>query len=124
MNDREATRFIEEYFSSLFMERDVDVLDRYLHPDYWDDDCGQEGINHIEDSKEYLRDLFSRIPTVGVSVGRVTAEGNVITAFLDWTLEDADVITTWKRGIAIFVLEGDRIRKRHTYIYDSREIGE
>jgi len=36
MNDREATRIIEEYFSSLFMERDVDALDRYLHPDSWD----------------------------------------------------------------------------------------
>jgi len=37
MNSDEAHQFITNYFKRLFTDRDLTVLDEYLHPNHWDD---------------------------------------------------------------------------------------
>lgn len=38
MNNQEGLEFIRKYFDELFGRRNVDILDEYLDPDYFDDD--------------------------------------------------------------------------------------
>ena len=95
----EAMKKHSKIFDDLFVKRNPNALDRYLHENYWDDDIGKSGINHIENSKEFLRDLFNRNPTVGVEVKKVIAKDNVITAFLKWYRTKAGNRETWMKGV-------------------------
>ncbi len=117
MTNAQALEFIRNYFDELFVEHNVDALDVYLHPDYSDDDIGPDDVNHIQNSKEYLRGWFQREPTVRVAVMDAMAQDDVISAFLEWYRTENNVRVTIQKGVAIFVLKGRQIIKRHTFIY-------
>ena len=117
MNDQEALEFIKGYFDDLFVKRDMTALDRYLDKDYFDHDIGDPSIDHIQNSKQYLQKLFEREPSIGVNVVRAMIHEEVITAFLEWfVVEDGKKRVTMK-GVASFLLRGEKILKRHTFIY-------
>ena len=117
MNNQESLEFIRNYFDELFGRRNVDALDAYLDPDYFDDDIGDPGIDHIKSSKEYLLNRFREQPTIGVDVKDTMARDDVISAFLEWFVTDDAVKRVILKGVAIFVLRGQKILKRHTYVY-------
>lgn len=114
MNDAEAFDFIRTYFHRLFVDRDLSALDVYLHPDYWDDDIGDPAVNHREDARRYLTELFARHPRMGVIVERAVCQGEVITAYLAWH----EGLAVLRSGVALFVVRGGRILKRHTFIHE------
>lgn len=118
MNDQAALDYLRAYFRRLFEARDLSALDDYLAPDYWDDDIGEEGISHIEDSRRYLAELFARHPTIGVDLERAVCHGHVVTAYLAWHHVQDGRRETLRRGVAIFVLRRDKIASRHTFIYE------
>ncbi|MBN2444321.1 MAG: nuclear transport factor 2 family protein [Spirochaetales bacterium] len=87
MNHNDAFVYLKEYFHDLFVKRSIDALDNYLHPDYHDDDIGDNGENHIENTKSFLKDLFKRNPSIGMDVKKAVIEDNVITAYLNWYIQ-------------------------------------
>ena len=121
MNDEQAAAFLTEYFNMLFIHRDLDRLDEYLHTDYWDDDIGDPDVDHIENGKQYLLKLFERKPNVGVKVTRAVIMDNVITAYLEWYDDFQTPESLWLKGIGLFEMDCGKIVKRHTYIYQKNE---
>lgn len=119
MNDFEAHTFIKKYFHELFVKRNIDSLDLFLHQDYWDDDIGDSNVDHIIDSKNYLKELFIRIPTINVEAIKTIIDENVITSYLHWIYTQDNQKIVWQKGIANFILSGNKIIKRHTFIFYS-----
>jgi hypothetical protein len=117
MNSQESLEFIRMYFDELFGKRNLDALDDFMDPDYFDDDIGDPGIDHIASSKEFLANLFQRQPTIGVDVLDAIARDNVISAYLEWHVQENNHKRTIRKGVAIFVVRDQRILKRHTFIY-------
>lgn len=113
--------YIEEYFNTLFVERNLDKINEFLHPNYWDDDYGVAGTDHIEGTKDYLLDLFNKIPKVGVKVNKVDSHDNVIIAYLEWYYDIQDTNSLWQKGVGTFLIESGRIIKRNTFIYYKNE---
>lgn len=117
MNNQESLELIRNYFDELFGRRNVDALDAYLDPEYFDDDIGDPGVDHIKNSKEYLLNLFREKPTIGVEVKDAVTRDDVISAFLEWFVAENGARRVILKGVAIFVLRDQKILKRHTYIY-------
>jgi len=117
MNNQEALEYIRTYFDELFGKRNLDALDTFLDKNYFDDDIGDPTVDHIQNGKEFLADLFNKQPTIGVEVKDAISQDNVITAFLDWFIVEQDRRKILYKGVAIFVLNDRKILKRHTYIY-------
>lgn len=117
MNDQESLEFIRAYFDELFGKRNVNTLEVYLDKDYFDDDIGDPNVDHIENSREYLLELFKRQPTIGVDVKDAITQDGVISAFLEWFVLENNVKRTIRRGVAIFEVKDCKIYKRHTYVY-------
>lgn len=117
MNNQEGLDFIRKYFEELFVKRNVEALDFYMDPNYFDDDIGDPNTNHLQNSKEYLAKLFKTNPTIGVNVIDAITHDDVISAFLEWFTCENNVKKTIRKGIAIFVIKDRKILKRQTYIY-------
>ena len=117
MDNQESLDFIRNYFNELFGKRNLDALDVFLDKDYFDDDIGDTDIDHIENSREYLADLFRKHPTIGVDVSDAITKDDVISAFLEWFVFENNIKQVIRKGVAIFVVEDRRILKRHTFIY-------
>lgn len=117
MNDLNGLEFIRTYFDELFNRRNIDALDIYLHEEYFDDDIGDPALDHIQSSKEFLADLFQRNPTIGVEVIDAITHENVISAFLEWSVQENGQKRVIRKGVAIFVIDDRKIRKRHTFLY-------
>ncbi len=117
MNNQESLEFIRTYFDELFGKRNVDALDVYLDKDYFDDDIADSNVDHIKNSKEYLLELFGRQPTIGVDVKDAIVQDDVISAFLEWFVVGNGVKRVIRKGVAVFVINGHKICKRHTYVY-------
>ena len=98
-------------------------LDNFLdHHARWpligfDDDIGDPGIDHIQNSKEYLTNMFAQNPTIGVDVKAAIVRDDVISAYLDWHVTENGVKRVIRRGVANFVLKQGKIIKRHTFVY-------
>jgi hypothetical protein len=117
MNNQESLEFVRTYFDELFGKQNIDALDVYLDPDYFDDDIGDPKVDHIKNSKEFLAALFRKNPTIGVDVIAAITQEEVISAFLEWFVMEKDAKRVIRKGIAIFVVRNRKILKRHTYIY-------
>ncbi|MEN6409246.1 MAG: nuclear transport factor 2 family protein [Anaerolineaceae bacterium] len=117
MNDAESLEFIRRYFDVVFGKHDPDVLDEYLAEDYFDDDIGDPHEDHIQNSKEYLKEMFRQSPTLGVDVHKAVTQDDVISAYLDWYVRENDEKRVIMKGVAIFVMRGQKIVKRHTFLY-------
>lgn len=117
MNSQESQEFIRAYFVELFVKRNIEALDVYLDPNYFDDDIGDPNTNHIQNSKKYLAELFKTSPTIGVNVVNAITHDDVISAYLEWYTCENDIKKIIRKGIAIFVIKDRKILKRHTYIY-------
>lgn len=117
MNNQQSLEFVRTYFDELFGKRNVDALDLYLDKDYFDDDIGDPGIDHVKSSKEYLTGLFQRRPTIGVDVTGAMARENVISAYLEWFVTEGNKKRIIRKGVAIFVIKDQKILKRHTFVY-------
>jgi hypothetical protein len=68
MNDQDSLALIRAYFDELFGKRNINVLNLYLHQDYFDDDISDPQTDHIQNSKEFLTNLFEEHPTIGIEV--------------------------------------------------------
>lgn len=117
MNNTEALAYIKTYFYEIFGKRNLASLDIFLDENYFDDDIGDPTVNHRENSKEYLANLFRDHPGMGVNVMDAMVHDNVIAAFLEWYLDVNDRQKVLRKGVAIFMLQGDKIVKRHTFVY-------
>ena len=117
MNNQEGLEFVRKYFDELFEKQNVDALDEYLDQDYFDDDIGDPTIDHIQSSKEFLKELFRRQQTIRVDVLDAITRDDVISAYLEWYFPENNEKRTIRKGVAIFVLRNQRISKRHTFIY-------
>ena len=118
MNNQESLEFIRMYFDELFGKRNINALDLYLDNDYFDDDIGDPQTDHIQNSKEFLAKLFKENPTIGVEVKDAIARDGVISAYLEWFVIEDNRKRIIRKGVAIFVVKDQKIRKRHTFIYD------
>jgi predicted SnoaL-like aldol condensation-catalyzing enzyme len=90
---------------------------RYLDEKYRDDDIGPECKDHIRDSKEFLANIFKRNPTIQIEVIKVVTRDNVVSAYLEWSVEANGKKKVIRKGIGIFVVKDKKILKRHTFIY-------
>jgi hypothetical protein len=117
MNNQESLEFVRNYFAELFGKRNVDALDVYLDKDYFDDDIGDPDVDHIQNSKEYLAELFRKQPAIGVDVKDAMTRDDVISAFLEWFIVENGAKRVIRKGIAIFVVRDQKIIKRHTFVY-------
>jgi hypothetical protein len=117
MNNQESLKYIRRYFDELFGKRNLDALDAYLNMDYYDGDFGDPTLDHIINSKEYLAELFRKHPTIGVDVKDAITHDNVISAFLEWFVDENQGKRTIRKGIAIFEVRNLKIMRRHTYVY-------
>lgn len=117
MNNQQSLEFVRNYFDELFGKRNVNALDLYLDKDYFDDDIGDPGIDHVKSSKEYLTGLFQRRPTIGVDVTGAMARKNVISAYLEWFVIEGNKKRIIRKGVANFVIKDQKILKRHTFVY-------
>jgi hypothetical protein len=117
MTDRQALDFIKKYFRDLFVARNVNALDIYLHPEYTDDDIGSGEQDWLGNSKRFLEELFQRRPTINVTVHKAMINNEVIAADLEWFERLSGEKRVWQRGIGIFKLKDEKIVKRHTFIY-------
>lgn len=117
MNSEESFKFVQKYFDELFEKRNVDALDEYLDPDYFDDDIGDPAIDHIQSSKEFLKELFRKQPTIGVEVLDAMTRDDVISAYVEWFIRENNNKQIIRKGVAIFRLRDQRILKRHTFVY-------
>jgi predicted SnoaL-like aldol condensation-catalyzing enzyme len=117
MNNQEGLEFIRKYFDELFGKRKIDALDLYLDQDYFDDDIADPQVDHLKNSKEYLAELFKEKPTIGVDVKDAITRDNLISAFLEWFVIENNVKKITRKGVAIFVVNNQKIVKRHTYVY-------
>lgn len=118
MNDQDALEYIRGYFDELFGKHNLAALDNYLDKDYFDDDIGDSAVDHIQNSKEYLRALFKNQPTIAVEVNKAVIFDNVITTYLEWYVLENGARKTLHKGVAVFVMKDRRIFRRHTYHYD------
>lgn len=116
--------FLTHYFRVLFEEKNVEALDEYLADTYYDDDIGPECTDHKENSKRYVRNLFTRFPDLRVRVTHVREKDEVVTAYLEWVMSGNGHEVLWKKGIGIFHIHNNRILRRHTYIYYGRDQSE
>jgi hypothetical protein len=117
MNNQEGLEFIRKYFDELFGKRNIDALDVYLDKEYFDDDIADPNVDHKKNSKEYLAELFREKPMLGVDVKDAITHDGIITAFLEWFVQENSVKRVIRKGVAIFVVSNQKILKRHTYIY-------
>jgi hypothetical protein len=117
MNNQEGLEFIQKYFDELFGKRNINALDVYLDKDYFDDDISDPTVDHIKNSKEFLAELFRERPTIGVDVKDAITRDGVISAFIEWFVSENNSKRIIRKGIAIFVVNNQKILKRHTYIY-------
>lgn len=117
MNNRESHDFVRKYFDELFGCHNVDALDEFLVGSYFDDDIGDPNVDHIVNSKEFLKDLFRENPTIGVNVLDTITHDNVISSFVEWYVIENDKTRIIRKGIVILVVHDQRIHKRHTFIY-------
>jgi hypothetical protein len=120
MNNQEGLDYIRGYFGELFGKRNINALDNYLDQAFFDDDIGDPSVDHVQKSKEYIKDLFKREPTIGVDVIDAITYDNVITAYLVWYRMAANEKQIIRKGVGIFVMNDRRINRHHTYIYESR----
>jgi len=116
MNNQQGFEFVRGYFNELFGKRNPDALDAYLDDNYTDDDIGAGATDHIKNSKVFLAEWFKTQPTIGVDVKDAMAQDNVISAFLEWFVVENGAKRVIMKGVAIFVLNGRKILKRHTYL--------
>jgi hypothetical protein len=117
MNNQESLEFIRTYFDELFGKRNINVLDLYLDTGYFDDDIGDPQTDHIQDSKEFLANLFAENQTITVEVNDAIARDDVISAYLEWITKENGSKQTIRKGVAIFVVKDQKILRRHTFIY-------
>ena len=117
MNNQESLEFVRKYFDELFGKRNIDALDLYLDKEYFDDDIGDAGVDHLKNAQEYLRELFKEKPTIGVEVKDAITQDDVVSAVVEWFVLENRVKRIIRKGIVIFVVNNLKIRKRHTYIY-------
>jgi len=117
MTNQEALQYLRDYFAELFTHHNLDALDEYLAPAYFDDDIGDPNADHLQNSKDYLSALFKAKPSIGVEVIDAIARENVISAFLDWTVTENNQKRVVRKGVAIFILKGQKIARRHTFVY-------
>lgn len=117
MNNRESHDFVRKYFDALFGCHNVAALDEFLDGSYYDDDIGDPNVDHIQNSKEFLKELFSENPTIGVNVLDTITHDNVISSFVEWFVVENDKRRIIRKGIVTFVVHDQRILKRHTFIY-------
>ena len=118
MDPLDAKEFLQAFFDRLFIRHDLGALDESLDPDYFDDDIGDPSADHIANSKEFLKALWQREPEMRVQVAEVSVHDDVICAFLEWIKNDNGKTYCFYKGVAIFVMTGNRILKRHTFIYE------
>ena len=117
MNNQEGLAFLRTYFDELFGKRNIAALDVYLDKDYFDDDISDPRVDHLQNAREYLAELFRRSPTIGVDVKDAIVQDDVISAFLEWSVQENHIKRTIRKGVAIFVVRDHKIVKRHTYVY-------
>jgi hypothetical protein len=117
MDNQEALAFLRTYFDELFGKRNIAALDVYLDQDYFDDDVGDPSVDHLQNSKEFLAELFRKRPTIGVDVKDAIVREDVIAAFLEWFVNENDIKRIIRKGVAMFVVKDQKILRRHTYVY-------
>jgi hypothetical protein len=111
MNNQEGLEFIRKYFDELFGKQNMNALDVYLDKDYFDDDIADLTVDHIKNSKEFIAELFRERPTIGVDVKEAITRDDVISAFIEWFVDENNVKRTIGKGIAIFVVKNRKILK-------------
>lgn len=117
MNDQEGFDYIKRYFFELFDRRNMEALHEFLDPEYFDDDIGDPAVDHIANSKEYLRQWFIEQASISVEVSGAAVKDDVISAFLEWHVSENGCKRVIRKGVAIFVLRDRKILRRHTFIY-------
>jgi len=117
MENKKGLEFIRKYFDELFGKHNINALDLYLDELYFDDDIGDPTIDHLSNSKEFLKTLFNENPTIGVEVMDAMTHDDVISAFLHWYVIENGVKRVIRKGVALFVVKDQKILKRHTFVY-------
>jgi len=120
MDNAQALTFLRRYFEDLFVRRNVDALDEYLHREYFDGDIGESASDHVRNSKEFLKRWFAEEPTIGVEVKDAVTHDGVISAFLEWSVAGNGIRTPLQKGVAVFALKDGKIIRRNTFIYWKR----
>ncbi len=117
-----AKRYLQNFFNELFVKKDLSCLDRYLDPGYFDYDIGPAVDDHIQNSKDYILEAYKTDPTRHVVVREVRKVERAYCAHLVWRYSENGVEKTRFEGVATFVIENGRIKRRSTLMFEqSRE---
>ncbi len=118
MNDDEGRAYIQKYYDQVFNGRNIDELEVFLDKEYDDDDIPDTEIDQIKNSREYLTNLFQKIPSIKVIVNGAITHDNIIVAFLEWYRIEKSLEQSLKKGICIFTINSEnKIIRKHNYIY-------
>ena len=113
-----AKRFLRNYFHELFVKKDVSCLDRYLSPDYFDSDIGPGVKDHVRNSKDYILNMYKTDPTLHVIVREVRKVERAYCAHLVWRHSENGIENTRFEGIATFIIEKNKIKRRSTLLFN------
>ena len=122
MNSTESLAYVKKYFHEIFDKRNINAIDYLFDKDYFDDDIGDPNINHVENSKKFLSDLFANNPNIGVNVVSAIEKDGVISSFIEWYVNKDNKNEIIRKGVVIFVLRNEKILHRHTFIYYEKKI--
>jgi hypothetical protein len=122
MNRTESLAYVKNYFHEIFEHKNIDAIDSFVDREYFDDDIGDPKVDHIENSKKFLSDLFTTKPNIGVRVDSAIEKDGVTTSFIEWYEKKDDENEVIRKGIVIFVLRNGKILRRHTFLYFEKSI--
>jgi hypothetical protein len=113
----DAKKYLKAFFRELYEKKDVSCLDRYLHPEYFDCDIGPGTKDHVGASKDFVLKKYTEDPGFRVNVKEVRKLGRAYCARLVWSTREDGAEKILFEGIATFLIEGGKIRRRGTFLF-------
>lgn len=68
--------------------------------------------------RAYFNELFGKRNITALDLYVALARDGVISAYLEWYILEDRIKRVIRKGVAIFVVQDRKIRKRHTFVYD------
>jgi predicted ester cyclase len=113
MTSDEMKAYVRRHFEAFVNEKNVDIADQTLAPNFLDHDGpGGKPIDRDGD-KAMMRNMHARFPDLKVTIEDVIAEGDKVVCRNVWRATDVTTGTKISfKGIVIWRFENDKIAER------------